>query len=250
MNREQPFGLSELIEKKRAVEKERPELTAEPRLITIDGVDGAGKSGLAKHLEAKLKAIYGLDQVLLVEATNLQGSPQQDQLKIRAKSKELSSKYWDKVYASGVNRAYNDLVIPALEAGKIVIIDRSEVDLLRFALLHGNEDSIEDRKKYIADGTLTHRYWPGNRISLQADPEDIWENLERRQKRSEYDPTSLADVKKFIRAEEEAEKIITSLKHSGQVNFINVDNPRVDDGQLDEHLDDLSEEIIQNLKIE
>ena len=35
-----PEGIQKFIEYKRSVEKERPQLTAEPRLVTIDGVDG------------------------------------------------------------------------------------------------------------------------------------------------------------------------------------------------------------------
>lgn len=251
MNFEKPRGIAEFIEKKRNIEKERPELTAESRLITIDGVDGSGKTGLAKHMVDKLKETYGDDQVILVDATNLKGSINQEQLKDRAKKKDLSEDVWNKVYAAGVNRAYNDLVVPALESGKLVVVDRSEVDLLRFAILHDDEQGIDDRKRYIEEGTLTHRYWPGNRISLRASKEDVWNNLQGRVKKSKYDPQSIDEVDKFIEAEIKAEQIITEIKHKGDVNYLNVENPRVDDpSKLSQHLDLLAQEVISQLEIQ
>ncbi len=39
-------GLGSFIERKNKVERERPVLQCEPRLITIDGVDGSGKSSM------------------------------------------------------------------------------------------------------------------------------------------------------------------------------------------------------------
>jgi len=163
----------------------------------------------------------------------------------------LSEDSWNKVYAAGVNRAYNDLVVPALDSGKIVVVDRSEVDLLRFAMLHDDEKGIEDRKKYIEEGTLTHRYWPGNRISLRASNQDVWDNLQERIKKSKYDPQSIKEVGQFIEAERRAEKMITDIKHTGEVHYLNVDNPRIDDlEELANHLDSLADEVIGQLNLE
>lgn len=45
---EKPKSLNQFIEYKQSIEIERPILTIEPKLITIDGVDGSGKSIIAK----------------------------------------------------------------------------------------------------------------------------------------------------------------------------------------------------------
>lgn len=52
-----PEGIQKFIEYKRSVEKERPFLTAEPNLITIDGIDGAGKSTIARKLPKNCKNV-------------------------------------------------------------------------------------------------------------------------------------------------------------------------------------------------
>jgi len=70
------------------------------------------------------------------------------------------------LYAAGVNREYEEIIIPALNEGKIVIVDLSKVDLLRYAIEHDNKTSIKKRKKYIQDGSITHRLLVGNRIFL------------------------------------------------------------------------------------
>ena len=54
-----PEGIQKFIEYKRSVEKESPFLTAEPNLITIDGVDGTGESTIARKLAEKLQERFG-----------------------------------------------------------------------------------------------------------------------------------------------------------------------------------------------
>lgn len=46
------------FEYKKSVERERPILTAEPHLITIDGVDGLGKSIIAKKTCRKTERTF------------------------------------------------------------------------------------------------------------------------------------------------------------------------------------------------
>jgi thymidylate kinase len=83
-----PEVIQKFIEYKRNVEKERPQLTAEPRLITIDGTDGAGKSTIARKFVEKLQKSFGKDRVLLVDITNLRGSPKQKILREIAEHKK------------------------------------------------------------------------------------------------------------------------------------------------------------------
>ncbi len=83
-----PEGIQKFIEYKRSVEKEHPQLTAEPRLITIDGVDGAGKSTITRKLVKKLQETFG-DKVVLVDITNLRGSPKQERLREIAKREKI-----------------------------------------------------------------------------------------------------------------------------------------------------------------
>lgn len=245
-------GIQEFIEHKQNVEKERPNLTVEPRLITVDGPDGVGKTTLAKALRGKLARSYGEDGVVYADITNLRGSPQQERLR-RIKSKEdvpetqLDNKY----YAAGVNRAYTEIVVPALEAGKIVVVDRSEVDLLRYALESGDENLVEEREKYIQSGSLTHRLWAGNRVFMSAPPEDIWENLNSRGKLSPYDPQSPSDVERRLQREEEAEqKILAMGNDKDEVNVIEINNRRAEDEEgLALQIEKVTEEVERQLEM-
>jgi len=245
-----PEGIQKFIEYKRSVEKERPFLTAEPNLITIDGVDGTGKSTIARKLAEKLQERFGEDKVILVNITKLRGSPKQEKLHSVANHKHITGPRLDMLYAAGVNRAYEEIIIPALNEGKIVIVDRSEVDLLRYAIEHDNKTSIEKRKKYIQDGSITHRLWAGNRIFIEADPKDAWENLKNREHKSQYDPTSLAEVEIRGKAQQEAEEYIKSLPHIGEVKIIKERVTRIEnETEREKYLNMLVEKLITNLHL-
>jgi len=245
-----PEGIQKFIEYKRSVEKERPFLTVEPNLITIDGIDGAGKSIIARKLAEKLQERFGEDKVILVDITNLRGSQKQERLRHIAKHKHITGPRLDMLYAAGINRAYEEIIIPALNEGKIVIVDRSEVDLLRYAIEHNNKISTEKRKKYIKDGSITHRLWAGNRIFLKVDPKDAWENLENRGYKSQYDPISLEEVKISDKAQQEAEQYIESLPHIGEMKIIKEKITRIEsETKRDEYLNTLVEKLITNLHL-
>ena len=139
------FGINKFIEYKKTVEKERPILTVEPRIITIDGVDGVGKSSIAQKIFESLQRQYGESSVII--ANKLIG-PEQKRLQKLINDKNLSNKKQiDNAYSAMINRMYKEVVIPAINAGKIVIIDRSEIDLLRYAIEGGERGLVERRKK-------------------------------------------------------------------------------------------------------
>ncbi|MDP1709685.1 MAG: hypothetical protein Q8L21_02255, partial [Candidatus Komeilibacteria bacterium] len=71
-------SMHESIEYKKSVEKERPILTAEPKIIAIDGIDGAGKTTLAKILSKKIAVRFGREVAVL--KFNLSGGPKQKNL--------------------------------------------------------------------------------------------------------------------------------------------------------------------------
>lgn len=245
-----PKGIQNFIEYKRSVEKERPLLTTESRLITIDGVDGSGKSTIAKKLAEKLQERFGKDKILLVDITNLNGSPKQERLSIIAKQQDIATPRLDTLYAAGVNRAYDEVIVPVLQEGKIVVVDRSEVDLLRYALENSDKKSIEKRKTYIQNGTTTHRLWAGNRIFLEADPKDAWENLKSREQRSQYDPVSLREAETSSKAQKEAEEYIESLPHQGKVQVVREKVRRIEDiSKREEYLDKLAGKLFARIHL-
>lgn len=245
-----PEGNKRFFEYKKSVEKERPLLTAEPRLITIDGVDGLGKSTIAKKLAKKLQEHFGEDKVTLVNVTKLSGSPKRERIGIRAKQENITLSKLRTYYIAGVKNAYEEVIIPALRDGKIVIADRSEVDLLRYALWRDDKKSIEERHEYIQDGTVTHGLWAGNRIFLESDANDTLSNLNRRENNSPYDPVSLEEVKANIDAQKEAERQIESLPHQGEIKITREKVVRVEDeSEREEYLNKLTKRLFINLDL-
>lgn len=245
-----PEGIQKFVEYKRSVEKERPQLTAESRLITIDGVDGAGKSTITQKLVKKLQETFGKDKVALVDITNLHGSPKQERLLEVAKRKKITGKQLDAFYVAGINRAYEEIIIPALNERKIVVADRSEVDLLRYAIEHKDKTSIEKRKQYIQDGNITHRLWAGNRIFIGVDPKDAWENLRHRKRNGQYDPSSLEEMEKSNDAQREAQEYIESLPHIGYINVIKEKVVRVEDEtKREKYLNTVVDRLVEDLNL-
>lgn len=250
MNSLEGKGINEFIRYKRSVERERPVLTSEPRIVTIDGIDGSGKSTIARKVFEKLQEKYGPGRVVLVDVTNLSGSVKQEKLGTIAKLKSLTGEQIDRIYAAGVNRAYEELILPALKDGKIVIVDRSEIDLLRFALESKNQSLINQRRKYIQEGAVTHRLWAGNRVFIEIEAKDAWKNLSKRQKSSQYDPKSFEETQRRITFQEQAEKEVETISHVGEVKTIREKNIRIKDPiHSEQFLEELAERIVNNLDL-
>jgi len=248
---EKPKNIQGFIEYKRSIERERPILTVEPRLITIDGIDGSGKTTIARKVFEELERRFGRGRVILVSITNLEGSKKQERLRRIIETYEINEDRLDRIYVAGVNRAYEEIIIPALKEGKIVIVDRSEIDLLRYALEKGDEGLIQQRERYIKEGTPTHRLWAGTRIFIKAEAEDILQNLSERKRLSRYDPRTLEEVKSRIAAQEEAEMRIMNMQHaSGDVKVVAKKNRRINNHKMREvYLDRLVDEIVNELEI-
>lgn len=189
--------------------------------------------------------------MVLVDITNLRGSPKKERIRKIAEVESMIGDRLDKIYVAGVNRAYEEMIIPALKEGKIVVVDRSEIDLLRYSLEKEDQETIEWREKYLKEGTPTHRFWAGNRIFIETEPKDILKNLSERKNLSKYDPKNLEEVERRISAQKEAEVRIINMQHAGgDIKVITKRNKRIDDPEMKEtYLDKLADEIVNDLKI-
>ncbi len=235
-------SIPEFLEYKKSVEIKRPKLTASSKIITIDGIDGSGKSTLAKLVYEKMQEKFGPEKVVLTNATRLEGGP--NQLRLKDLEATIKPELEDKLYLAGVNRAYGEVIVPAIESGKFVIVDKTEVGTLRFALESGNEQSINDRLLNIKNGSITHRYLAGNRIFVDVSPEDALQNLENRPVNTTNDPQDLEEVKKRIKAQKEAEQKILELEHEGEVRVLRVTNLRQSHGGTEDYLNQTADQIV------
>lgn len=249
--REQLESLNEYIERKNRIERERPLLAVDPRLITIDGVDGAGKTTFSHTLADRLGAKFGSDRVSLVNVNNFIGGPRQERLGDIMRRGDLSARQIDGMFAATVNRSYGEEVVPALDSGKIVVVDRSEIDLLRFAIEHGNGADVERRLGYLRDGTLTHRRWAGNRILMRTPVEDAWANLTTRPHRSKYDPRSVEDMRYSVTVEQSAESQVLALPHHGEVTVLPFENHRIEkDDSRNQWLQEQADSLIEKFHLD
>ncbi len=90
-------------------------------LIAIEGIDGSGKSSLAKNLSTALQKQYPL--VLTKEPG---GTPLGQQLRsiVQEKKVPVCPKAEFLLFATDRAQHFNDVIIPNLAAGKIIISDR------------------------------------------------------------------------------------------------------------------------------
>ena len=232
------------IDNFRAKERRETGLRAESMIIAIDGVDGSGKSTLAKMLVSKLNEG---NRAVLVKFNLRGGGKGEERIRKIIEGKELSNKVTSGLIAAGINRTYGEQVIPALADGKIVVLDRSEGDLLRFAIEGNDQDLFERRLGYIQRGLLTHGFWAGNRVFVEMDPDDIWKNLVNRENKSKYDPHSLDEVKRRIQAQQKAEEVLGGICCEGFVNIIRVTNRYSDDYKR--YLNSLASNIYDELAV-
>ena len=91
--------------------------------ITIEGSDGAGKSTQAKRLASYLQE-KGYDIVLTREPGGTDISEKIRQILLDAANQQLDFKTEVLLYAASRNQLLQEVIVPALKQGKIVISDR------------------------------------------------------------------------------------------------------------------------------
>jgi len=91
--------------------------------LTLEGVDGCGKSTqlsrLTKYLEKK-----GLDVLLTREPGGCAISEQVREMLLSPENKEMSAETEMLLYAAARTQHITEKILPALEAGKVVLCDR------------------------------------------------------------------------------------------------------------------------------
>jgi len=260
-------GIEEFIKKKTEFKENYKELKNEPRLISVDGPDGVGKTSIINKMIEILKKQYiekgkNPDDIIKVKYTNYNDSNSQRNLSnlIRGYNKDGS---WDddkinqiiKTWSTKLNRSYNEHILQMLEDNKTVILDRSEIDLFRACLEWNDERLLEKSISYFKDGTLTSGIAAGNRIFISSSPQDAWDNLEDRRiresiKPSVNDPKSLEETEKRKEDEEKAEEIVVK-SHKEIPNVIKIKNERIANDELkkDKQIEDIAREIVSKLRL-
>ena len=92
------------------------------RLITIEGIDGAGKTTLAAGLHAALRE-RGIDVELLREPGGVAAAERIREL-VKDPALEISARAEALLYAASRAQLVAEVVAPALEAGRWILLDR------------------------------------------------------------------------------------------------------------------------------
>ena len=106
------------------------EFHIEGRLISIDGIDGVGKSSFSEKLTELLQEKYGQESVVLVKPTKFSESEDAqgygDRLHQRNDLKSKSRKH-NLYFIGALRKNYQKRVNKFLKEGKVVVLDSSEI---------------------------------------------------------------------------------------------------------------------------
>jgi len=250
-------GLEAFIQRKREFNESFEGLRAEPRLISVDGPDGAGKTTIIEKLIKTLKAKFvelGKNPEDIVYVKYFKIFDTASQKRLHAEREKLWSdgerptdekmRRLGQIWAAILSRAYAANIRPLLEEGKVVILDRSEVDTMR-SVLEWYPDLEKVVREYYEKGTLTGGIVAGNRVFISASPEDLYNNLSKKSEPLTInDPKSVEECERRVRTEKEAEKLIEEIPVKGTATIIKIENPRVEDlGEREKQLDKLADQI-------
>jgi len=145
-------------------------------LIAIEGIDGSGKTSLAKFLEKKLKKL-GFDAILFKEPTKSKYGRKIMESDNLSPEEELELFILDRKYDVENN------ILPALREGKIVLMDRYYYSTMAYQGALGLDvEEIRRRNEEIAPE-------PDLVIFLDIDPEKAISRITRRGKADRFENT-------------------------------------------------------------
>ncbi len=206
------------------------EFYVDNKIISIDGIDGIGKSNFAEKLTRILQEKYGKEGVVLVRPTKFSESEEAKKYGDTLREKKdlpLNSRKHNLYFVGALHKNYEKMIKDYINQGKIVVLDSSEIRALAYMLDKGDGDAIDSTLKWLRSGRLTGDVLPGNRIILEADNQDILNNLQKREKIDPGDPVDIQGVQNRLNNYNEAIDSVKKLKTNEPTNWIDVQNPRI-----------------------
>ncbi len=164
------------------------------KLIGIDGPDGSGKDTLSTHLARNLQ--YKTNERVVVCAPNLfETSHSAGNLYDRFKKiggYSLDPEIINKFYLGAFRRNFSEIILPALQEGKWVIMNSSQIRPIAFCLAERSSKVYEMTERLILSGVLNANVIPRNQIVLKSSAEDLHARLIKRGLDSTNDPKTVA----------------------------------------------------------
>lgn len=211
-------------------------------LITVDAPDGSGKGVIASLIWQQLSLIYGDNNVILVSPNRFDQSPQAleigEKLKSQANLSPSSVRHNSHFMATTMVN-YKMVISPALGAGKIVVVDSSEIRSLAYMLDRGSANAVKSTLRWIKSGRATAGILAGNRILVTVSPEDCLANINARGKRDYGDPVDYYEALRRAYCYTLSVLYLKGLKQDPPSHWISIDNPRVETDDVSVYLNQL-----------
>ena len=226
--------------------KENLSLRAHPHLIGIDGPDGVGKGTFVAEFTKTVSVICGAQNVISTSGTRFEACSKSQKLEKKLKT-VLNPTERNRLFLLSTKIIFEEIVIPSLKKGQIVILDSSDLRHLAYVTaMYGKGSSVwKDTFRQIIEGKLTCQYQPGIRIILTAPSSDLLKNLKKRESTDEGDPTNIKQAEKRLEAYRKTINLFRGFAITGDTKWINVINWSVSPHKVKKHLSKLiKEEII------
>jgi dTMP kinase len=172
------------------------------RLVVVEGIDGAGKTTLVKGLVAALQQ----KGFAVVYSREPGGTPKAEAIRAELFSKgdELSFETQMAMVHEGRMDHVKNFISPALEEGKVVVLDRFEMSSLVYQVWHEKERLEPIYKKYEAEiakllGSVTPEY-----LFLTLSPEMVQQRQLQSGELNVFDAVELEPIKDRLAAYEYA----------------------------------------------
>lgn len=107
--------------------KQGEHVVISPKLITVDGIDGAGKSTICEILKEEIEKITGVEAIVVKQCNGLPVGDMIRQFLSKNEIKQTNQSVLMHLFLAGIAETYFETIQPALQDGKYVIMDRSDL---------------------------------------------------------------------------------------------------------------------------
>ncbi len=197
--------------------------------ISIDGPDGAGKSTLSKLLAKELKKNFPEKNVILIKPSYF--SESNGGKKIEKEFIDIShklvkhSREHNSYFLRAMRINYEELVVPAVTRGEIVILDSSEIRALAFIMDKGDDEAIQETTELITNNTLTSNFKSDYRFFIYGEIDDLLKNLYGKKNLDSGDPINYQESVRRIECYQKAIKMICG---TNLINYIKIEHTHCD----------------------
>ncbi len=154
------------------------------KFIVLDGTEGSGKSTQARLLHDRLRA-EGVDVLLVRDPGTTRIGERIREILLDPANHEMGMRCEMLLYMAARAQMMSQLILPAIEAGKVVLCDRFVSSTLAYQL--GGDDLTADDIRDVANVAI-QGHWPDITIILDIPVAKSFARVQRQRDRIEQRP--------------------------------------------------------------